>query len=219
MMKGLGRNVKYLSGILLCIQVFIYLMFFLIFCMLCFLEDGALTTFQEAMPLYMLLITFTLVLIAIGFAQYYCINTVSFGSARKPAAIGILISEHGFLVLQTVIVIGVSAIGGKSTLLKVILICPLGTIAMSLLIMGIGLLLVALSLRGHGVLVAVMSFILVFVFLLVVVIIGSKLSIEMQEELLRPYNNLGVLTVGLAVDLIGSVVYYKTVRKVDLKLV
>ena len=31
-------------------------------------------------------------------------------------------------------------------------------------------------------------------------------------------NNPGVLAVGLAVDLIGSVVYYKTVRKVDLKL-
>lgn len=218
MMKGLGRNVKYLSGILLCIQVFFYLMFFLIFCMLCFLEDGALTTFKEAIPLYMLQLTFTLVLTAIGLAQYYCINMVSFGSARKPAAIGILISEHVFLVLQIVIVIGVSAFVENSVLMKVISFCPLGIIALILLIMGIGLLLVALSLRGHGVLVAVMSFMLVFVFLLVVVIIGSKLSIEMTEELLRPYNNPGVLAVGLAVDLIGSVVYYKTVRKVDLKL-
>jgi len=218
MMKGLGRNVKYLLGILLGIQVFVYLMFFLIFGIFCFLEDGALTTFKEAIPFYMLMVTFTLILTAIGFAQYYCINMVSFGSARKPAAIGMLISEHVFLVLQIVIVIGVSAFIENSVLMKVINFCPLGIIALILLIMGIGLLLVTLSLKGHGVWVAVISFTLVFVFILVIAIIGAKFEIEMNEALFGSYNNPGVLAVGLAVDLIGSVVYYKTVRKVDLKL-
>jgi len=42
--------------------------------------------------------------------------------------------------------------------------------------------------------------------------------IKLKIEMLEPYNNLLVLLPGVIFDLIGSVAYYRTVQKVDLKL-
>lgn len=217
-MKGFGRNVKYLSGILLNMQMVVYLILILVFAILCLRVENPLTKFMEEMPFYLLLVTFMLILISAVFAEYYCYTMVFLGSTRKTAAVGILISIHAFGILQMVILFGLAILAGNNASTQVIRLCPLGTIALLLLIMGVGLLLVSLSLRGHKVCVGIMVFVLTFVAIGLLAEISTKFAIGTNMDLLTSCNSLWLLLVGLAVDLVGAFLYYKTVTKVDLKL-
>lgn len=218
-MKGLGRNIKYISSMLLELQVVTYLIWILVFVLLSFGEVEPLTLLTHAIPVNGLLLSFMLLLICVGFAEYYCRNMVFLGSARKPAALGIIISVQVFMVLQLVILFALSLFARNNFVTEIIWSCPLGIIALSLFIMGIGLLLVSLSLKGHYVCVAILSFIWAFVGVGLIGGISTILTLEKNEALLAPCNSLWVLLVGLAVDAIGVFVYYKTVTKADLKLV
>ena len=217
-MKGLGRNVKYLSGILLASHIATYIAFCISFGLLCFWEEEPLILLKETLPASLVAVTFLLILVAICFAESWCCTLVSLGSIRKTAAVGILTSEHVFLVLQIGIVLGLAYFVEENAFMQMISACPLGVIFLILLIVGVGLLLVSLNLKGHVVLTAILGVTLYAVLILLVGIVGTRFAIEMNKELLMPYNNWGLLAAGLAIDLLGAFVYYKTVTKVDLKL-
>ncbi len=217
-MKGLGRNVKGLSSILLMSYIGACIAFGICIGILWLCGEEPLTLLKEIMPVYMVLVIFILTLLMAYWAESYCCTLVSLGSVRKTAAVGILISEHAFLVLHMGIVLGLASFAEKNTFMQMISACPIGTISVILLIVGVGFLLVSLNLKGHVVLTAILGVTLYAVLILLVGIVGTRFAIEMNKELLMPYNNWGLLAAGLAIDLLGAFVYYKTVTKVDLKL-
>lgn len=217
-MKGLGRNVRFMMGMFHKCQIQTYLIFFLVFALLNILKENALTRITEEGPFYLLVVMLVLVLSAMGFGDAYYPTMVSFGNARKPAALGMLLSQHVFLLEQMVILFVVAVLAEKSKCMQAIRFCPLGTIALLLFILGIGILINTISLSGHKVCAGIIMFVFVFAAIMLAIAVGVKYDFEINIAVFMLYNNWWLLLIGLVVDLLGAAVYYKTVTKVDLKL-
>lgn len=167
---------------------------------------------------YFLILETILIVSAMSFGDAYCPTLVSFGAARKPAAGGMLLSQHLFMLEQLTILFVLAALIENSKTMQAIRICPLGTAALLVLILGIGSLINAISLNGHRVCAGITMTIVAGLAIAFVVVMGVKCDFEINVEVFRPYNSLGLLLAGLAVDFVGVFMYFKAVSKVDLKL-
>lgn len=217
-MKGLGRNIKYASGILLTLPLLMYLMGILILVLLSLGEEDIVTSLIQVLPLGLLYITPILILIAVGYAEMFCRHMVFLGSARKSAAFAVIISVQVFLLLQLVLFFALSLLAKNSFVTEVVWSCPLGIIALCLAIIGIGLWIDSLSLSGHYVMAGVFGFLWALIGVGLIGGVSAHLTTEKNVELLVACNSIWLLVAGLAVDLIGTLLYYKTVIKADLKL-
>ena len=216
-MKGLGRNIKYASSILVMLPS-IYLLGIIILVLLGFGEKDFVNSLIQVLPVALIYLPFVLMLIAVGYAEMFCRHMVFLGSARKPAAYAIIISVQVFVLLQMVILLALSLLAKNSFVKDVVWSCPLGFIALYLAIMGIGLWLDSLSLSGHYVLAVVFGVLWALIGVSLIGGVSAYLTNEKNVELLVPCNSIWILLAGLAVDLIGTFLYYKTVVKADLKL-
>ena len=216
-MKGLGRNIKYASRMLI-ILFSIYLMGILILVLLGLGEKDFVNSVIQMLPVAIMYMPFILMLIAVGYAEMFCRHMVFLGSARKPAAYAIIISVQVFVLLQMVIFFALTLLAKDSVANEVVWSCPLGFIAIYLAIMGIGLWLDSLSLSGHYVLAIVFGVLWVLVAVVLMCGVSTYIAVEENAELLVPFNSIWILLAGLAVDLIGTLLYYKAVVKADLKL-
>lgn len=217
-MKGLGRNIKYASRILLELPLLMYSMGILILALLSLGEEDIVTSLIQVLPIGLLYITPILILIVVGYAEMFCRHMVFLGSARKPAAFGIIFSVQAFLILQMVLLFSLSLLAKNSFVTEVVWSCPLGIIALCLAIIGIGLWIDSLSLSGHYVLTGVFGFLWALIGVGLVGGVSAHLTNENNAELLVSCNSIWLLLAGLAVDLIGTLLYYKAVVKADLKL-
>lgn len=216
-MKGLGRNIKYASRMLI-ILFSIYLMGILILVLLGLGEKDFVNSVIQMLPVAIMYMPFILMLIAVGYAEMFCRHMVFLGSARKPAAYAIIISVQVFVLLQMVIFFALTLLAKDSVANEVVWSCPLGFIAIYLAIMGIGLWLDSLSLSGHYVLAIVFGVLWALVAVVLMCGVSTYIAVEENEELLVIFNSIWLLMAGLAVDLIGTLLYYKAVVKADLKL-
>lgn len=216
-MKGLGRNIKYASRMLI-ILFSIYLMGIIILVLLGLGEKDFVNSVIQVLPVSLMYMPFILMLIAVGYAEMFCRHMVFLGSARKPAAYAIIISVQVFVLLQMVIFFALTLLAKDSVASEVVWSCPLGFIAIFLAIMGIGLWLDSLSLSGHYVLAIVFGSLWALVAVVLMCGVSTYIAVEENAELLVPFNSIWVLLAGLAVDLIGTFLYYKAVVKADLKL-
>lgn len=216
-MKGLGRNIKYASRMLI-ILFSIYLMGILILVLLGLGEKNFVNSVIQMLPVSLMYMPFILMLIAVGYAEMFCRHMVFLGSARKPAALAIIISVQVFLLLQMVIFFALTLLAKNSVTSEVVWSCPLGFIAIYLAIMGIGLWLDSLSLSGHYVLAIVFGTLWALVAVVLLGGVSTYIAVDENVELLVIFNSIWLLLAGLAVDLIGTLLYYKVVVKADLKL-
>lgn len=216
-MKGLGRNIKYASRMLI-ILFSIYLMGILILVLLGLGEKDFVNSVIQMLPVAIMYMPFILMLIAVGYAEMFCRHMVFWGSARKPAAYAIIISVQVFVLLQMVIFFALTLLAKDSVASEVVWSCPLGFIAIYLAIMGIGLWLDSLSLSGHYVLAIVFGSLWALVAVVLLGGVSTYIAVDENVELLATFNSIWLLLAGLAVDLIGTLLYYKAVVKVDLKL-
>lgn len=216
-MKGLGRNIKYASRMLI-ILFSIYLMEILILVLLGLGEKDFVNSVIQMLPVFLMYMPFILMLIAVGYAEMFCRHMVFLGSARKPAALASIISEQVFLLLQMVIFFALTLLAKNSVTSEVVWSCPLGFIAIYLAIMGIGLWLDSLSLSGHYVLAIVFGALWALVAVVLLGGVSTYIAVDENVELLVIFNSIWLLLAGLAVDLIGTLLYYKAVVKADLKL-
>lgn len=217
-MKGLGRNIKYISGTLFYTMFVMYLMWIVYIVLFGFMVENPVEVLMKDVPFSAMLITFVLLVTSVAFAENFSYNMVSLGSARTPAALSVLVSTHAFQALQMVILFCVVMFFGNSTGAQFLKICPLGVLALWLLMNGIGYFLVVLGLRGHKVCVGILGFILAIIAVMVMVAISAEMSRTLNMDFLIPYNSIWSLLTGICVDLAGAYLYYKTVTKVDLKL-
>lgn len=215
-MKGFGRNVKLLLGRGHRIQIMVYLSFFLVLAFLAILDTEALPQMVEMVATFLLLVMFGMVLIIMGMGECEYAMMVYFGSSRRPAAWAMLLSQYIFLLEQSIILFVVATLVENNECMKAVRFCPLGIIAIVLALTGIGHFINAMSFSGHKLCAGILAFILLGSPMVVLVIFSTAL--EVNAEMFIPYNNIGVLLVGLAVAVIGAVAYFKTVTKVDLKL-
>jgi len=216
-MKGLGRNIKYASRMLI-ILFSIYLMGILILVLLGLGEKDFVNSVIQMLPVAIMYMPFILMLIAVGYAEMFCRHMVFLGSARKPAAYAIIISVQVFVLLQMVIFFALTLLAKDSVANEVVWSCPLGFIAIYLAIMGIGLWLDSLSLSGHYVLAIVFGTLWALVAVVLLGGVSTYIAVDENVELLATFNSIWLLLAGLAVDLIGTLLYYKAVVKADLKL-
>lgn len=216
-MKGLGRNIKYASRMLI-ILFSIYLMGILILVLLGLGEKDFVNSVIQMLPVSLMYMPFILMLIAVGYAEMFCRHMVFLGSARRPAALSIIISVQVFLLLQMVIFFALTLLAKNSVTSEVVWSCPLGFIAIYLTIMGIGLWLDSLSLSGHYVLAIVFGTLWALVAVVLLGGVSTYIAVDENVELLVIFNSIWLLLAGLAVDLIGTLLYYKVVVKADLKL-
>ena len=216
-MKGLGRNIKYASRMLI-ILFSIYLMGIIILVLLGLGEMDFVNSVIQMLPVATMYIPFILMLIAVGYAEMFCRHMVFLGSARKPAAYAIIISVQVFVLLQMVLFFALTLLAKDSVANEVVWSCPLGFIAIFLAIMGIGLWLDSLSLSGHYVLAIVFGSLWALIAVVLMCGVSTYIAVEENAELLVPFNSIWLLLAGLAVDLIGTFLYYKAVVKADLKL-
>lgn len=216
-MKGLGRNIKYASRMLI-ILFSIYLMEIIILVLLGLGEMDFVNSLIQVLPVSLMYMPFILMLIAVGYAEMFCRHMVFLGSARKPAAYAIIISVQVFVLLQMVIFFALTLLAKDSVASEVVWSCPLGFIAIFLAIMGIGLWLDSLSLSGHYVLAIVFGVLWALVAVVLMCGVSTYIAVEENAELLVPFNSIWILLAGLAVDLIGTFLYYKAVVRADLKL-
>lgn len=216
-MKGLGRNIKYASRMLI-ILFSIYLMGILILVLLGLGEKDFVNSVIQMLPVSLMYMPFILMLIAVGYAEMFCRHMVFLGSARKPAALAIIISVQVFLLLQMMIFFALTLLAKNSVTSEVVWSCPLGFIAIYLAIMGIGLWLDSLSLSGHYVLAIVFGTLWALVAVVLLGGVSTYIAVDENVELLVIFNSIWLLLAGLAVDLIGTLLYYKAVVKADLKL-
>ena len=217
-MKGIGRNIKYVSGTLLNLLFCMYLTWIVVMVLFSFMVENPLEVFMRDVTFSAMLITFVLLVSSVASAENFSYNMVFLGSARKPVALSVLISTHTFQALQMVILFCVVMLFGNSMGAEFLKICPLGALALWLLMNGIGYFFVVLALRGHKVCVGILGFILAFIAIIVMVAICAEISRTSNMNFLIPFNSIWSLLTGLCVDLIGAFSYYKTVTKVDLKL-
>lgn len=217
-MKGLGRNVKFVMKFFLKIQIRSYLLMTIIAVVFLSRREGVRPFVNEKAPNYLLGISLALVLInALESSNRYCSTMVSQGSARRPAAWGMIVSHHLFVLLQLAILVLI-AIVSDSKGAMLVRTCPMGIIAVMLMLQGVGIACATLSMKERHIWAAVLLLGFIAIFIAVFVLFGWQHDFKLKIEMLEPYNNLLVLLPGVIFDLIGSVVYYKTVQKVDLKL-
>lgn len=217
-MKGLGRNVKFTMEFFIKLQIRCYLLMTIITLLFLNWREGLRTFINEKAPTYVLGISLALVLInALENSNRYCVTAVSQGSARKPAAGGMIVSHHLFVLLQLAI-LGLLAIVSDSKGAMLVRTCPMLIIAVMLMIQGVGIACATLSMKERHVWAAVLLLGFIAIIIAVFVLFGWQHDFKLKIEMLEPYNNLLVLLPGVIFDLIGSVAYYKTVQKVDLKL-
>ncbi len=217
-MKGLGRNVKLLIGWVHEVQIVVYLILFLVLAFLGIGDKEALPIMVEQIPSLLLFVMFMVVLIVISMGEGDYTMLVYFGSSRRLAAWGILFSQCIFLLEQLVILFVAAVLVENNVCMEIVRACPLGIIAVLLLIVGSGHFINAISLSGHKVCAGILAFASVCVPTILVIYMSAVFHAEISAEMLMPYNNIWILLVGLAVDLIGAVVNFKTVLKADLKL-
>ena len=215
-MKGFGRNVKLLIGKGHISQLVIYALCLLVFTFFCIIDTEFFPKVVEEAPTFLLLVMFVVILIIIGMGEGGCLTMVYFGSSRRPAAWAMLLTQYVFLLEQLIILFVVAALVENNACMKVVRVWPLGSIAIVLSLAGIGNIVNALSISGHKICAGILAFILLGSPMVVLVIFSTAL--EVNAEMLIPYNHIWVLLIGLAVTVIGDVVYFKTVTKVDLKL-
>lgn len=216
-MKGFGRNVKLLLGRGHRVQIVVYLAFVFVLAFFAILDTEALPQMVEMVTTYLLFLIFVMVLIIMGMGEVDYTMMVYFGSSRRPAAWAMLLSQYVFLVEQLIILFVVAALVENNECMKAVRACPLGIIAFLITLAGIGHLVNAISLSGHKICAGILAFSLAFIPMIVLAIFGT--TFEMGAEMLIPYNSIWVLLVGLAVAVIGAIVYFKTVTRADLKLV
>jgi len=217
-MKGLGRNVKFTMEFFIKLQIRCYLLMTIITLLFLNWREGLRTFINEKAPIYVLGISLALVLInALENSNRYCITAVSQGSARKPAAGGMIVSHHLFVLLQLAI-LGLLAIVSDSKGAMLVRTCPMLIIAVMLMIQGVGIACATLSMKERHIWAAVLLLGFIAIITAVFVLFGWQHDFKLKIEMLEPYNNLLVLLPGVIFDLIGSVAYYRTVQKVDLKL-
>lgn len=214
-MKGLGRNVKLLMGWWHQVQIVIYLLFLLILTFFRILDKEGLPLMVEEIPSFLLYIMFVVVLIVIGMNAGYYRIMVYFGSSRRPAALGMFFSQHMVLLEQLLILFVIAILAENNESMETVRACPLGIIAFFLLLLGSGYLVNAISLSGHKVCAGILACALVVAFVILVVCIDVAFPGQISAEML---NNVWFLLGGLVADLLGAVVYLKTVMKADLKL-
>ena len=196
----------------------IYLMGILILVLLGLGEKDFVNSVIQMLPVSLMYMPFILMLIAVGYAEMFCRHMVFLGSARRPAALSIIISVQVFLLLQMVIFFALTLLAKNSVTSEVVWSCPLGFIAIYLTIMGIGLWLDSLSLSGHYVLAIVFGTLWALVAVVLLGGVSTYIAVDENVELLVIFNSIWLLLAGLAVDLIGTLLYYKVVVKADLKL-
>lgn len=214
-MNGFRRNVKLLMGWWHEVQIVIYLIFFLVLAFFCVLDKEGLPLMVEQVPSFLLYIMFALILIVIGMDAGYYRIMVYFGSSRSPAALGMFFSHHIVVLEQLIILLVVATLVENNESMEIVRTCPLGIIAVFLLLLGSGYLVNAISLSGHKVCAGILEYTLACVFVILVVCIDVAFPGQISAEML---NNIWILLTGLVVDFIGTVVYFKTVMKADLKL-
>ncbi len=128
-----------------------------------------------------------------------------------------IVSHHLFVLLQLAI-LGLLAIVSDSKGAMLVRTCPMLIIAVMLMIQGVGIACATLSMKERHIWAAVLLLGFIAIITAVFVLFGWQHDFKLKIEMLEPYNNLLVLLPGVIFDLIGSVAYYKTVQKVDLKL-
>lgn len=217
-MKGLGRNVKFMTGFFLKLEIKCYLFLALMWVVFGRLNDGIGPFVNEQAPFYIFWISVALVLItAMSHSDVYFKAMVSQGSARKPAALGMLLSQYIFMGMQLVFLFGIAFLttGIWSISIKN---CPMGILAVMFILQGVGILCAALAMSEHSVWAVILFLGLVLGCVLAGVLLGFKHDFVWSAGMLKPYNSLWFLAVGVVLEVIGSFAYYKTVQKVDLKL-
>ena len=218
-MKGLGRNMKYLIGREHMVQILTYIVFVLTFAFLGVLDNEVLPEILKEIPSFLLLISFMLILIVMGMGEVDYLLMNYFGSCRRAAAWGLFLTQHFFLVEQFIILNVVAALAKNNGCMKLLKAVPLGSIAIVLVLVGIAYFINAISISGHKVCAGILLFTLVCVFFIIIFYLSKMYEIKLSAEMLIPYNNIWILLSGVVMDLLGAVVFYKTVTKVDLKLV
>ncbi len=217
-MKGLGRNVKFMTGFFLKLEIKCYLFLALMWVVFGKLNDGIGPFVNEQAPFYIFWISVALVLIcAMSHSDMYFKTMVSQGSARKPAAFGMLLSQYAFVVIQVAILLAVAMLTDSNWSLA-IKICPLGLIAVIFILQGAGIICATLSMSGHNAWAVILFLGTLVAFVLGCVLLGYKHDFVWSAEMVEPYNNLLFLATGVVLEIIGLAVYYKTMQKVDLKL-
>lgn len=214
-MKGLGRNVKLLMGWWHQVQIVIYLLFLLVLTFFRIFDKEGLPLMVEEIPSFLLYIMFAVVLIVIGMDAGYYRIMVYFGSSRRPAALGMFFSQHMVVLEQLLILFLMTVFVENNESMETARACPLGIIAFFLFLLGSGYLVNAISLSGHKVCAGILAYALAVVFVILVVCVEVAFQVEVSARML---NNVWFLLAGLVMDLIGAVVYLKTVMKADLKL-
>ena len=217
-MRGLGRNVKFMMGFLLRFQVKCYLLITIICVLFGGVRHGIKSLVNETIPFYLFVSSLTFILVcAMSYSDMYYNTMVSQGSARKPAALGMLLSQYIFTGMQLVILFTMAMITENNWSLA-IKTCPLGLLAVCFIILAVGVICATLSMSGHNVWAVCLLFTFIIAGIALVVIIGFRHDFTWSAEMVKPYNNLWFLAAGVVLEVIGSIAYYKTVQKVDLKL-
>lgn len=217
-MKGLGRNVKFMTGFFLKLEIKGYLFLALMWVVFGRLNDGIGPFVNEQAPFYIFWISVALVLIcAMSHSDMFFKTMVSQGSARKPAALGMLLSQYVIMAMQLVVLFGIALLtnGIWSITIKM---CPLGILAVIFILQGMGILCATLSMSEHNVWAVILFLGTIVAFVLGCVLLGYVHDFVWSAEMVKPYNNLLFLAVGVVLEVIGSVAYYKTMQKVDLRL-
>lgn len=215
-MKGFGRNVKLLLGEGHRLQIIVYLAFFLVLAFFAILDIGALPQILEIVATFFLLLVFGMAIIIMGIGDVYSRMMVYFGSSRRPAAWAMLLGQYVFFAEQMIILFVVAAFIESNVCMAAVRACPLGVVAVMLALAGIGHFINAMSISGHMVCAWILAVALAVVPVVTCVVLVTVF--EISAEMLVPYNNIWILMAGLAATVIGAIVYFKTVTKVDLKL-
>lgn len=217
-MRGLGRNIKFMTDF--CFQLVIKSYLLLVFIWVLFgkMKDGIGVFINEEAPFFIFWVSVAFVLIcAMSYSDMHFKTMVSQGSARKPAALGMLLSQYIFIGMQLVVLFGIALLttGHWSISIKN---CPLGILAVMFLLQGMGILCATLAMRGHNAWAAMLFIGTIVAFAVAGVMLGLKHDFVWSADMLKPYNSVWFLVMGLVIEIIGAFFYLKTVQKVDLKL-
>lgn len=218
-MRGLGRNVKFMTEY--CFQLLIksYLLLLFIWVIFGKMKDGIGPFIREEAPFFICWLSVTLVIVcAMSYSDMHFKTMVSQGSARKPAAWGMLLSQYIFLVVQFAFLVGTTFFS-QSNISLAIKKYPLVIITVLFILQGWGILCATLAISEHSAWAAILFIGIIVACVAAGVLLGIKNDFVWNAELLEPYNNLWLPAIGLAIEIIGACFYLKTAQKVDLKLV
>lgn len=218
-MRGLGRNIKFMIDF--CFQLVIKSYLLLLFFWVVFgkIKDGIGPFIREEAPFYIFWVSVAYVLIfAMSYSDMHFKTMVSQGSARKPAAWGMLLTQYIFLVMQLVILVGTTFFS-QSNISLAIKKYPLVIITVLFILQGWGILCATLAISEHSAWSVILFIGIIVACVVAGVFLGIKNDFVWNEDMLKPYNSLWFLAIGLVIETMGAYFYLKTVQKVDLKLV